>query len=52
MTQRSRCLKPSQKLKDMEWCTISRKGRRGREPPRLAAASKNSAFYHSNTNHR
>ena len=33
MAQRSRggrCLKPSQKLKDMEWCTISGKGRRGR----------------------
>ncbi|XP_056859120.1 uncharacterized protein LOC130508033 [Raphanus sativus] len=33
MVQRSRggrCLKPSQKLKDMEWCTISGKGRRGR----------------------
>ncbi|KAF3510064.1 hypothetical protein F2Q69_00004383 [Brassica cretica] len=33
MAQRSRggrCLKPSQKLKVMEWCTISGKGRRGR----------------------
>ncbi|KAG2317699.1 hypothetical protein Bca52824_020821 [Brassica carinata] len=25
-----RCLKPSQKLKDMEWFTIGKKGRRGR----------------------
>ncbi|KAL0725378.1 hypothetical protein Bca4012_039977 [Brassica carinata] len=33
MAQRSRvgrCLKPSQKLKDMEWFTIGKKGRRGR----------------------
>ncbi|WZZ87564.1 hypothetical protein YC2023_116143 [Brassica napus] len=30
MTQRSRCLKLSQKLKDMEWFTVSGNGRRGR----------------------